>query len=160
MITERRGEPLTFSRLADEAQVSRRTLYTHWGSIERVIGEAVALHTAEITFDPTGLEPQELLRRLLLGTRSRLTDPVTHLALTSLVAQASSDVKAAEVLAAMSTERLDEYNELLGPINHAQYSQIVGPLFFSSIVLGEEITDEFIESQVQCGLRILAANES
>ena len=155
MLSERTGEPLTFSRLAEEAQVSRRTLYTHWGTIERVIGEAIALHTAEFSFDPQGMKPREILGELLRGTRERLTDPVTHLALTSLVAQASTDDKAAEVLAAMSTERLDEYNELLGEIDHAQYSQIVGPLFFNSIVLGEEITDDFIETQVECGLTIL-----
>ncbi len=158
MLSERTGEPLTFSRLAEEAQVSRRTLYTHWGTIERVIGEAIALHTADVSFDPTGLQPREILRLLLQATRERLTDPVTHLALTSLVAQASTDDKAAEVLAAMSTERLDEYNDLLGDIDHAQYSQIVGPLFFNSIVLGEEISDEFIETQVECGLAILGAS--
>ena len=156
MLSERTGEPLTFSRLAEEAQVSRRTLYTHWGTIERVIGEAVALHTNEISFDPTGLQPREILRELLRGIRERLTDPVTHIALTSLVAQASADDKAAEVLAAMSMERLGEYNELLGEVTHNQYSQIVGPLFFNSIVLGEGITDDFIETQVECGLRILA----
>ena len=155
MLAERSGEPLTFSRLAEEAQVSRRTLYTHWGTVERVIGEAIALHTNEVTFDPHGMTPREILRALLISTRERLTDPITHLALTALVAQASADDKAAEVLAAMSTERLDEYNELLGDINHAQYSQIVGPLFFNSIVLGEEITDEFIDTQVECGLAIL-----
>lgn len=155
MLSERTGEPLTFSRLADEAQVSRRTLYTHWGSIERVIGEAVALHTAEFSIDPEGLQPREILRLLLEATRDRLTDPVTHLALTSLVAQASTDDTAAEVLAAMSTERLDEYNDLLGEITNAQYSQIVGPLFFNSIVLGDEITDDFIDTQVECGLTIL-----
>ena len=155
MLSERTGEPLTFSRLADEAQVSRRTLYTHWGTIERVIGEAVALHTAEFSINPEGLRPREILRLLLEATRDRLTDPVTHLALTSLVAQASTDDKAAEVLAAMSTERLDEYNELLGEISNSQYSQIVGPLFFNSIVLGDEITDEFIDTQVECGLVIL-----
>ena len=158
MLSERSGEPLTFSRLAEAAQVSRRTLYTHWGTVERVIGEAVALHTAEVTFDPTGLTPREILQQLLMSTRERLTDPVTHLALTSLVAQASTDDKAAESLAAMSTERLDEYNQLLGQINHDQYSQIVGPLFFNSIVLGEEISDDLIATQVECGMAVLGLN--
>jgi len=77
MLSERTGEPLTFSRLAEEAQVSRRTLYTHWGTIERVIGEAIALHTAEFSFDPQGMKPREILGELLRGTRERLTDPVT-----------------------------------------------------------------------------------
>lgn len=155
MLAERSGEPLTFSRLAEQAQVSRRTLYTHWGTVERVIGEAVAVHSAEVSFDPAGMAPRAILTHLLTSTRQRLTDPVTHVALTALVAQGSTDDKAAEVLAAMSTERLDEYNDLLGPLTHNQYSQIVGPLFFNSLVLGEEISDEFIQTQVECGLAIL-----
>lgn len=155
MIAERSGEPLTFSRLAEEAQVSRRTLYTHWGTIERVIAEAVALHFDDNDFDPQGKEPRELLRELLGRTRDRLTDPVTHLALTSLVAQASTDDKAAEALSSMSTERLDEYAALLGDLTNDQYSQIVGPFFFNSLVRGQPITDELLETQVDFGLRLL-----
>lgn len=155
MIAEKSGEPLTFSRLADEAQVSRRTLYTHWGTIERVIGEAVTLHSVGVQIDSEGKDPREILRALLRRKRDRLTDPVTHLALASLVGQASADVKAAEVLASMSLDRLDEYSGLLVPMTRNQFSQIVGPLYFRSLVLGEPIDDEVIEMQVDLGLRIL-----
>jgi AcrR family transcriptional regulator len=155
MIAEKSGEPLTFSRLADEAQVSRRTLYTHWGTIERVIGEAVTLAPLGAEVDTEGKGPREILRALLRRKRDRLTDPVTHLALTSLVAQASADDKAAEVLASMSLDRLGEYSELLVPMTHNQYSQIVGPLYFKSLVLSEPIDDEVIDMQVELGLRIL-----
>lgn len=155
MLSERTGEPLTFSRLAEEAQVSRRTLYTHWGTVERVIGEAIAMHSREFEFDSTGMAPREILRRLLVDKRERLNDPVSHLALTSLVAQASSDNKAAEVLAAMNTDRLEVYSELLGTLTHNKFSQIVGPLYFTSIVLGEDITDELIDTQVECGMAVL-----
>ena len=155
MLAERSGEPLTFSRLAEEAQVSRRTLYTHWGTVERVIGEAIALHSSEYTFDSAGMTPREILRKLLVDKRERLTDPVSHLALTSLVAQASTDDKAAEVLAAMNTDRLEVYSELLGQLTLNQFSQIVGPLYFTSIVMGEEISDELIDTQVECGMAVL-----
>lgn len=155
MIAEKSGEPLTFSRLADEAQVSRRTLYTHWGTIERVIGEAVSLRADQAEIDPTSLTPREVLRALLNRTRDRLTDPVTHLAIASLVAQASADDKAAEVLESMSTDRLGEYAALLGELTHDEYSQIVGPLFFNSLVRNEPISDEFLEEQVDRGIAIL-----
>ncbi len=155
MLSERSGEALTFSRLAEVAQVSRRTLYTHWGSIERVIGEAIALHTAEHEVDPEGLTPRQILTELLKGARARLVDPITHVAITTLIAQGAQDDKAAETLAALGTARLDEYAELLGPITHEQYSQIVGPLFFSQLVLGEELTDEFLEQLVDRGVTLL-----
>jgi AcrR family transcriptional regulator len=155
MLAEGRGEPPNFSRLAERAQVSRRTLYTHWGTIERVIAEAVALGGPEKNFDPTGLSPRERLRALLNATRDRLTDPITHVALINLVAQAATDSKAGEALAALSMERIDQYNELVGPTTRRQYAQIIGPLFFKSIVLGSEITDEFIEAQVDIGMMLL-----
>lgn len=155
ILAQRTGEPLSFSRLAQEAQVSRRTLYTHWGTIERVIGEAVAMHSPVGSLNAAGLEPREILRRLLVSTRERLADPVTHVAVTSLVSQAATDSKAAEALSRMSTERLEEYNALLGHVDHNQYSRIVGPLFFNSIVLGEQVSDEFIETQIDCAMDIL-----
>lgn len=34
------GEEITLSTLATEAQVSRRTLYTHWGTVESAVAEA------------------------------------------------------------------------------------------------------------------------
>ena len=67
MLAQRTGEPLSFSRLAQEAQVSRRTLYTHWGTVERVIGEAVAMHSPVGSIDVVGLKPREVLRKLLIS---------------------------------------------------------------------------------------------
>jgi AcrR family transcriptional regulator len=34
------GESITFSSLALSARVSRRTLYTHWGTVESAVAEA------------------------------------------------------------------------------------------------------------------------
>ena len=36
----RPGEAITFSSIAVAAQVSRRTLYTHWGSVETAVADA------------------------------------------------------------------------------------------------------------------------
>src|SRR6187431_34732 len=89
MLAERSGEPLTFSRLAEAAQVSRRTLYTHWGSVERVIGDAAEFELAGAKRDLQGMSKREMLTHLMESVRDRLADPASHVAVTSLVAQAS-----------------------------------------------------------------------
>jgi len=156
MLVERSGDPLTFSRLAERAQVSRRTLYTHWGTIERVIAEAVAEPDASQDINPVGLTKREIVREILNLTRDRLVDPVTHVALTSLVSQAAIDDNAAEALALMGTARLEEHQNLLGlSITRQQYSKIVGPLYYSQLILGEQLSDEFIDDQVELALDVL-----
>src|SRR6187431_2238601 len=93
LLAERNGEPLTFSRLAEAAQVSRRTLYTHWGSVERVIADAATFQPSVMPHDLAGLSKRELLTHLIESVRDRLADPVSHVAVTSLVAQASMDAR-------------------------------------------------------------------
>jgi AcrR family transcriptional regulator len=157
ILEENTGEPLTFSRLAEVAQVSRRTLYTHWGTIERVIAETIATGHRDDAVDPAGLTPRQIIRELLNGIRDRILDPVKHMALTSLVNQAAMDDKAKDALTAMGTARLEEYQQILGgvTITHAQFAQFVGPLFYISIILNEEMTDEFVETLVDRGLELL-----
>jgi AcrR family transcriptional regulator len=155
MLTARTGEPLNFSRLAEAAQVSRRTLYTHWGTVERVIGDAIAVEANQSTFDTAGLGPRAILSKLLHTSRERLNDPATHIGLTGLIAQAATDARAAEALEALGNERLGEYKRLLGIDDFQKYSQIVGPLVFSALVLSKPITDEFIDAQIDVGMQLL-----
>lgn len=155
MLAERTGEPLTFSRLAEVAKVSRRTLYTHWGTIERVIGEAIAMHTTEDDIDPTGLAPRELLASILGSVRSRLADPVSHVALSSLVGQSAMDSRAAETLQQLAMSRLSDFQRFFGDVDSETYSQVVGPLFFSAMILGEVPSDEFMNTIVDRGVELL-----
>jgi AcrR family transcriptional regulator len=160
MLAERSGEPLTFSRLAEAAQVSRRTLYTHWGSVERVIGDAAEFQPAATTNDLQGMSKRELLTHLIESVRDRLADPASHVAVTSLVAQASMDSRAAETLETVATARLEDFNEFLAPTTREQYGQIMGPLFFQAVVLNEEVTAERIDEFVDAGVEILGLSDN
>ncbi len=159
MIAARSGEPLTFSRLADVAQVSRRTLYTHWGTVERLIGEAVTARGEEPEIVKDGFTDRQILRKLLERTRDRLTDPITHLAVAGLIGQASQSSDAQGTLADLGTARLGDYAAILGPITHEQYSRFVGPLYYSALVLGEPISDALIDDLVEQGLDILGLSK-
>ena len=159
MIAARSGEALTFSRLADVAQVSRRTLYTHWGTVERLIGEAVSARGEEPEIVKDGLADREILRKLLERTRERLTDPVTHLAVAGLIGQASQSAEAQKTLADLGTARVEDYAAIIGPITHDQYSRFVGPAYYTALVLGEPISDELIETLVEQGLEVLGLSK-
>jgi AcrR family transcriptional regulator len=155
MLAERNGEPLTFSRLAEEAQVSRRTLYTHWGSVERVIADAAVFELPPAQAIMHGMSKRELLTQILVSVRDRLADPASHVAVTSLVAQASMDSSVAEALESVATYRLGDFNEFLAPTTREQYGQIMGPLFFQAVVLNDEVTAERIDELVEAGVGIL-----
>jgi AcrR family transcriptional regulator len=155
MLGERSGEPLTLTSLATRAQVSRRTLYTHWGTIERVISDAVTLHENSDGLSPEGLSPRERLEIYLTTIRERLHDPVTNVALATLIHQAAQDDASAEPLAALGAWPLDAFTDTVGPVTLDQYLQIVGPLFLSEFVMREPASDALLAQLVQTGLDVL-----
>ena len=155
LLVERSGEPLNFTILAKEAQVSRRTLYTHWGTIERVISASVtALDTVELP-DQSGLTPPEKLAAFLVAVRDSIADPVTAAALASLVGQAPQDDNAAASLAETTAARMDQFRERVAPITPEQFTALVGPLYFAQFVMRESASDELVEQLVARGTALL-----
>lgn len=159
MLAERRGEALTFSSLSKEAQVSRRTLYVHWGTIEQVISDAVTLQLPAESADSEGSTPREQLSRFLSGIRDSLHEPVTSVALTTLVNHAAQNEKAADALLAMGDSRISQFRAVIGPVDAAQYAQLVGPIYFAEFVARETASDELIETLVDRGVELLDLDE-
>lgn len=160
MLMERSGEPLTFSSLSKEAQVSRRTLYVHWGTIEQVISEAVTMQSTQESTDLAGLTPRELLRHFLIELRTSINEPVTNVALSTLVNHAAQDDKASSSLIAMSEARIAQFSTEVAPITAEQYSRLVGPIYFAEFMTRVPASDEFIETLVDEGMRLLGLRES
>lgn len=155
MLTNRNGERLTFTAVADKAMVSRRTLYIHWGTIQNLLGEAVSSQQPTGSIDANDLSPRELLRTFLESIRDDLIDPISTVALTSLMSQAVQDDRAAETLASLTTNRVDQLSELIGEVSPEQYSQIVGPVYFARLIMREPVTDATIESLTDHGVALL-----
>jgi AcrR family transcriptional regulator len=156
MLTEGSGEALTFSSLSERARVSRRTLYTHWGTVEQLIADAVDVEHAKIVpTDPAGLSARERLSTHLRGIRDGLMQPLTRVALASLIGQAPIDAKAAESLAGMNASRLQQFREFVGPVTQDQYNQLVGPLFLAEFVVGEPASDEQVHTIAEYGSTLL-----
>jgi AcrR family transcriptional regulator len=153
MLATHGTEPLTFTTLAARARVSRRTLYTHWGSIEKVISDAVTLRASEKPVDLSALEPRDRLRRFLESVRTGLGDPVTRVALASLMNRSTRD--AALSLADMAATRMDQLRASLGDVDRDVYLQLVGPIFFAEFFDAEPASDALIDSLIDRGSQLL-----
>jgi AcrR family transcriptional regulator len=155
LLVEHSGEPLTFTLLAKEAQVSRRTLYTHWGTIEKVISAAVTLRADDDIPDYSDLTPRESLEKYLFSFRDAIAEPVTAVALTALVGQAAHDKDAASSVLELAESRMERFRERVGPITDEQFALLFGPIFYTQLVTREKASDELIESLVVAGAEIL-----
>lgn len=155
MLAEPQGAPLTLSALAAVAQVSRRTLYVHWGTIQQVISEAVTFSQDSETVVLEGLPPRDILRHLLQTVRSNAKDPAGNVALATMLGQAAQDPAAATIVRTTAEESLARFSAHLGPVTLEQYGQLVGPILFAEFVGRESASDELIETLVDQGVEIL-----
>jgi AcrR family transcriptional regulator len=155
MLAEPQGAPLTLSALAAVAQVSRRTLYVHWGTIQQVISEAVTFSQDSETETLEGLPPRDILRHLLQSVRSSAQDPASNVALATMLGQAAQDPAAAAIVRTTAEESVARYSALLGPVTLEQYALLVGPILFAEFVGRESASDELIETLVDQGVDIL-----
>ena len=159
LLSEPSDVPLTFTTLAAEAQVSRRTLYTHWGTIDRVIAEAATEEFAPEDTDFSGLDLTGRLCAFLRLVRNRLADPATSVAATGLVARAVHDPEAVDVLAAMVERGRGEFATHVTPITPEQYELIIGPLFHAEFFARSRMTDDQLDAMVPYVVSLLGDDD-
>ncbi len=155
MLAARTDEPFTFTTLAARARVSRRTLYTHWGSIEKVIRDVVALRAEDRPVDSPSLSPRDSLRQFLESMRAGIADPVTRFALAALMNQSSHDTDAARSFVDLAVTRTEHFRSSVAPVDQTTYAQLVGPILFAEFLGGEPASDELIDALVDRGVAIL-----
>ncbi len=148
MLETRPDAPITFTSVSNQAEVSRRTLYTHWGSIDRLIADAVSVVFEREEVSLSHLPFQERLTMFLRRARNRLATPLTGAALSTLVPRAAFDEAAAEALRELGVRGRREMAEYVGPVSMLQYDAIVGPLFHSQIIDRVPLTDDQIDELV------------
>jgi len=141
LLAEPASTPLTFTILAAEAQVSRRTLYTHWGSIDRAISDAVTSSFAGELEEFDGLSPFERLHRFLTQVRDGMRDPVFAATATMQMTKATRDPDAAAALREMNDAAVADFAERVIPVTGEQYGTIVGPVFYAQLIARAPMTD-------------------
>lgn len=157
LLNENTGATITITSLAEAASVSRRTIYTHWGTIENVVTEAVALEHTE-RLDAAKLAALPLRARLetfLFGVRDVIAEPVTAVSLLTIMMRASQNDDAVASMRGMTDVRVTQFREIMGPISQEDYNQIVGPIFFAEFVVRERISDAGLLALVDRGVDLL-----
>lgn len=161
LLVERNGSLMTISALSQTAEVSRKTIHAHWGTIENVIAEAIAPRpeAAADTAHLAGLPLRERLELFLDEVRASIADPLTAMALLSMMQRATQDDDARASLLTMSRKRLAHFHERVGRIAPEQYNEIVGPIYSAQFVTGQTISDAGLRSLVDTGMRQLQTLE-
>lgn len=157
MLADQTGVPLTFSTLALEAQVSRRTLYSHWGSIENLLADALVFHLDEPD-DVSQLPLADRLRDHLLGARAGLSMPIVSTALLTLMTKARVTPDSEALFGDFDSKWLDEFRDHVGPITPEQYAMLIGPIIFMEFTRHTPASDEMIERIIELGVAMLGEN--
>ncbi|MFJ2821876.1 TetR/AcrR family transcriptional regulator [Streptomyces toxytricini] len=143
---------LTYSLLAERAQVTRQTLYRHWPTREAMLAD-VMLESGDAAGYPTpGTNPREVLTAYLHSLRQGLADTATASALMTLAAQADRDADADQALARISQDRHQALNELLAPsgiqMTADEFTLLIGPVMFRRFLDRQPLTDTYIDTVV------------
>ena len=155
MLAARSSDPFTFTTLAQHARVSRRTLYTHWGSIDKVISDAMALNVSDDLVGLAPLAPREKLWHFLDSVRRGIADPVTRVALTALLNRSHHDADAERSLLDIAATRMGHFRQTVGDVDRETYLQLVGPIFFAEFFTAETASDALVDALVDRGMELL-----
>jgi AcrR family transcriptional regulator len=160
MLAQPSGVPLTLSGLAAEAQVSRRTLYVHWGTIQKVISDAITNQDDLETRVIENGDPRAMLRSFLEEIRRFAADPVSNVALSTMLGQAAQDTDAAEILRSIGENGNARFVEILGTGTAEHYAELVGPILYCQFVQRTPASDELLDTLVDRGTELLGLDSA
>lgn len=154
MLERREGLPLTFTTIAVESNVARRTLYKHWGTVESLMADALNYFAIE-RVDLTGMSGKCRLRNFLLSARDGLALPIVASAILSLMTEAKHSPEGSAALDQLDTKWITEFTETVAPITTDQYAQLLGPILYVEYATHQRASDALIDTLVERGAAIL-----
>ncbi|MEU6214517.1 TetR/AcrR family transcriptional regulator [Streptomyces sp. NPDC047023] len=149
---------LTYSLLAEEAHVTRQTLYRHWPTREGLLVDLVL--SGAVTEYPESRQGLGIVARAFLNTfREAMQDPGTGSALISLAAQGDGDHESARALELITESRRQVFNGLLEPsvrpVTADEFARLIGPVLFKRFIARQPVTDAFLDSVVEGWLPLM-----
>jgi AcrR family transcriptional regulator len=150
------GEPLTWTSLSVEAQVSRRTLYTHWTSIEELMTDLIQGSSVIGAADTT--EPAEArLRAFLMSVRERAADPVNFtVMLTAARAEKAKESPEPDAsIYRIVDSWIESFQNTVAPLSREQYYLLAGPIVFQELFSVTSASDSTIDALVAIGLDMI-----
>lgn len=158
MLAIRGGEPLTWTSLSVEAQVSRRTLYTHWESIEELMTDLI--QGSSVVAMANSTDPaEERLRTFLTGLRARAADPVNFtVMLTAARTEKTKDAPAPDAAIYRIVDSwVESFQKTVAPLTREQYYLLAGPIVFQELFSLSSASDATIDALVEIGLEMIHA---
>jgi AcrR family transcriptional regulator len=132
-VLQRGEEAVTFSVLAKEAQVSRKTLYAHWGTVESVMLDLIDKNA----FGGFDLSDERSFDERVVYAVDELSDFLTQgaaaPAMAIIMAAAPHDLQCREYLEFTRTRMWQLLCKYLAPMSIENYAMIVGPLFYMAL---------------------------
>lgn len=158
MVEARDGMPVTMANLALTARVSRRTLTTHWDSMETLLTEALA---ASRVFELAELSSpvEERLRMFLNSVRTSISNPIDFTVMLTVAASEKSKPDPSEDahIFVMTRMMIETFRVNVAPLTDEQYAILVGPILFRELFTVLQATDEMLDEIVAIGLGMIDA---
>lgn len=146
---------LTYSLLAQRANVTRQTLYRHWPTREQLLAELL-LTGPEVGYPTPGDDIRTAVIAFLTSLRAGMTVPATAAAIVTLAAQADRDPTSDHALATVAEDRRHALNALLEPtgrhVDPDDFALLCGPILYRRFIARTPVTDQLITRTVDIWL--------
>lgn len=149
---------LSYSLLAQQAGVTRQTLYRHWPTRGALLFDVI-LQGPEVGYPDQGADVRTVAVAWLRSLRAGLGDPATRAAVLAVTAKADHDRECADALIGIGEDRRAALNGLLLPsgrqLTADQYTLLYSPVMARLLLELREVTDDFIDTVVDQWLAAL-----
>jgi AcrR family transcriptional regulator len=125
-------EALTFTTIADRAQVSRRTLYVHWGSVENLIADTIVVISTGSDGDYEGLDATAR-STLFLKRLAEEIEGGTAAAIAAMLASGFHDEASAVASAKLRETLYQLFVEKVGTVTREQFAELIGPILLIAL---------------------------
>jgi len=150
-----RHDGITFSTLAARAEVSRRTLYTHWGTIEGLLADTILPDQVGSASDYDGLNLSERLTLFY----SRFSDAISKevaSGVAHLLWASQYDPTSMRTMARIGSAVQAIFVERVAPLTEDQYDLLIAPIIFARMTRAS-VSPTLISTLIQLGAQLLGA---
>ena len=143
---------LTYALLAEQADVTRQTLYRHWPNRAALLFDLILEGPDLGNYPEPGNDVRTVTTAWLKSLRDGISDPAIRTAVLAVTAQADHDPESAQALVRIGEDRHAALNKLLEPsgvqIDNDEYTMLYGPVLARLFLDRGRVTDEFIHAVV------------
>ncbi|MFB7667804.1 TetR/AcrR family transcriptional regulator [Kitasatospora sp. NPDC056138] len=143
---------LTYALLAEQAGVTRQTLYRHWYNRAALLVDLILEGPDLGNYPRPGTDVRTVATAWLTSLRDGISAPAVRPAVLTVTAQADHDPDSAQALVRIVEDRHAAFNKLIEPsgvqVTADEYTLLYGPVLARLFFDRGQVTDTFIEAAV------------